>query len=113
MSKILVKAFCIQYFCIHISSDNLKVGLSDFPTLCVMLPVLFLQTRELLFLSLERGTTTSGFGEWIRLGVVRSPTIYLGRIPEENLLLLLLRRNVVGQIEALLLIHPGGSSGRA
>lgn len=76
-----------------------------------MLPVLFLQTRELLFLSLERGTTTSGFGEWIRLGVVRSPTIYLGRIPEENLLLL--RRNVVGQIEALLLIHPGGSSGRA
>ena len=76
-----------------------------------MLPVLFLQTRELLFLSLERGTTTSGFGEWIRLGVVRSPTIYLGRIPEENLVLL--RRNVVGQIEALLLIHPGGSSGRA
>ena len=48
----------------------------------------------------------------LRLGVVRSPTIYLGRIPEENLLLLL-RRNVVGQIEALLLIHPGGSSGRA
>lgn len=73
---------------------------------------MLLLTRELLFLSLERGTTTSGFGEWIRLGVVRSPTIYLGRIPEENLLLLL-RRNVVGQIEALLLIHPGGSSGRA
>ena len=111
MSKILVQAFYIQYFCIHISSDNLKVGLSDFPTLCVMLPVLFLQTRELLFLSLERGTTTSGFGEWIRLGVVRSPTIYLGRIPRGAAGCY---KNVVGQIEALLLIHPGSSSsGRA